>query len=136
MPQKAVTKNTWSERFDEQFPAFYGVGAPFPIFKETPNRNWIKQFISSEIELAKQEERERIESVKNYLYDIEIPPGDAKIDVNFDVKYYAMKMEDKLKAEFVASKLKYWLKLQVLYLEKGLKKQIASLHQNNEQGGK
>lgn len=31
--------------FDREFPEFIGIGAPYPIFKDTPNRNHIKQFL-------------------------------------------------------------------------------------------
>lgn len=43
------------KRFDDEFPPFRGVGARFPIFNETPNRDWIKQFFMREIEAAKRE---------------------------------------------------------------------------------
>ena len=66
-------------------------------------------------------------NVRNYLYDIEIPSGDAKIDLTFDVKYYAMDTAHKIEAEMVTNKLKYWLKTQVYELEKKLQAKIQSL---------
>lgn len=33
------------ERFRKKFPSFEGVGAPYPIFKDTPNRLHIEQFL-------------------------------------------------------------------------------------------
>lgn len=109
----------WEKRFDEQFPAFYGVGAPFPIFKETPNRNWIKQFISSELESAKQEEI-KISAIKNQSAEL----------------YYISAIKELCGAKVLDKVLE-----KVIELSKKDKKHreclIASLHQNsNKQGGK
>jgi hypothetical protein len=45
-----MTTKELLEAFDEQFPAFEGVGAPFPMFSNTPNRNHIRLFLQSAAE--------------------------------------------------------------------------------------
>ena len=57
-----VKKSGWEERFDKKFPYYKGIGAPFPIFAENPNREWIKAFISSELLKQEKELREKIEN--------------------------------------------------------------------------
>jgi len=47
-------------RFDEKFPPFQGVGAPFPIFADTPNRQHLAAFLAEEIARAKQEGRDSL----------------------------------------------------------------------------
>jgi len=46
-------KTSWEIEFDNKFPEFIGSGAPFPIFRETPNRNHLKTFIKDQIHKAK-----------------------------------------------------------------------------------
>lgn len=38
------------EQFDKEFPEFNGSGAQFPIFKNNPNREHIKQFLSQALD--------------------------------------------------------------------------------------
>lgn len=57
----------WKERFDEEWPQFEGVGAPFPIFRDHPNRNHIMQFISQEITTAEARgEKAMLEKIYNH----------------------------------------------------------------------
>lgn len=56
----------WEKEFDERFPAFFGIGAPFPMFEDTPNRNHIKQFISS---LLSQQREQAYEEGRKYGRD-------------------------------------------------------------------
>lgn len=52
---KPMTESNWEQRFEKQFPAFLGIGAPFPIFDQNPNREHIKSFISQELSTAKEQ---------------------------------------------------------------------------------
>ena len=58
-------KEKWSEEFDKRFPEFVGVGAQFPIFSETPNRDHIKQFISETLSSYKTSLKEEIKRMKD-----------------------------------------------------------------------
>ena len=42
----------WELEFEKEFPPFRGVGAQFPIFNETPNRNHIVQFFRRKLAQA------------------------------------------------------------------------------------
>ena len=55
--------------FDEKFPPFRGIGAPFPMFRETPVRSHIVQFLSESITQALAEERERVVDNIRFIYD-------------------------------------------------------------------
>lgn len=43
-----TSKEEMIKRFRDSFPSFEGVGAPYPIFKDTPNRKHLEQFILNE----------------------------------------------------------------------------------------
>lgn len=43
------------KRFDKKFPPFTGTGAPFPMFRETPNINWVKAHLATELALQRRE---------------------------------------------------------------------------------
>ena len=55
--------------FDEKFPSFNGTGAPFPIFKENPNRNHIVQFLLLHDQRFIEYLIERIEKMKLNFQD-------------------------------------------------------------------
>lgn len=64
---KDVNKK-WEKDFDKRFPPFRGVGALWPIFKETPNREHIKNFIRQTREQARQEGIEMAIGALNMKY--------------------------------------------------------------------
>lgn len=43
------------EEFDKIFPAYKGVGAPFPIFEGNPNRNHVRQFLIKALQQQQEE---------------------------------------------------------------------------------
>lgn len=47
------------DKFDKKFPEYTGIGALFPIFKDTPNRNHVKSFLRTSLEEAYQAGRRR-----------------------------------------------------------------------------
>jgi hypothetical protein len=58
------------KEWEKEFPRFNGVGAPFPVFKETPNyihmRNWLSKALSE----AREETLREVESLmKRYKND-------------------------------------------------------------------
>jgi len=56
------------DEFDKEFPAFKGVGSPYPTFDPpNPNRNWIKQFF-------KDHDKKLVEKVEG-LKSVELPDG-------------------------------------------------------------
>jgi len=57
----------WEDRFEEKFPPFRGIGARFPIFDTTPNRNHIIQFIRS---LLASKQAEMVKKGKQEMLDI------------------------------------------------------------------
>lgn len=52
----------WREEFEKDFPPFRGIGAPFPIFEETPNRNHVIHFIERTLQEQKEEMVKTIEA--------------------------------------------------------------------------
>ena len=52
------------EEFDKEFPPFRGVGAQFPIFENTPNRNHIIQHHATTISLLLNSLKEEIEQME------------------------------------------------------------------------
>lgn len=73
-----MTPDTWEEEFDAKYPRFEGRGAPFPLFKDTPNHNQIKQFIRTEIAAAEKRGRE---SAVRYIDASIVVPDSVKDDV-------------------------------------------------------
>src|SRR5690606_19066989 len=64
-PQTENELPEWEKRFDEEFPAFTGVGAPYPIFDPpNPNRDWIKQFIANELARAEEEKAQAVKAAE------------------------------------------------------------------------
>lgn len=76
-----------SEReFEEKFPPFVGIGAPFPIFSENPNRERIKSHLHSlSLQLIEGMEKWAIESKRN-LPKPEHPDGTAHAHYELMVK--------------------------------------------------
>ena len=58
MPKE--TQNKWEEEFEKEFPRFKGIGAPYPMFEDTPVYTHILSFISQEIEKSYQKGKEEI----------------------------------------------------------------------------
>src|SRR3990167_10280939 len=58
--QEKDLKSEILKEFDEKYPQFEGVGASFPIFKNNPNRQHIKSFLSESMEKIQRAEHERI----------------------------------------------------------------------------
>ena len=66
-----MPKDKIIEEFDKKFPAFEGTGAMFPIFKDAPNREHIRNFLIKSLSIQKQKIVEEIEKTfreeyKNY----------------------------------------------------------------------
>lgn len=51
------------EEFDKEFPPFVGIGAQFPIFDTTPNREHVRNFLHTAITKTLQTEHSRIREV-------------------------------------------------------------------------
>jgi hypothetical protein len=60
------------EEFEERFPQFIGSGAPFPIFKETPNREHIKSHLFASQKALLEAVIKDIEIMKNHNEMIEM----------------------------------------------------------------
>ena len=67
----------WEDRFEEKFPPFRGIGARFPIFDTTPNRNHIIQFIRSLL-ASKQAEMER--EIDSLIFRSDFPADEKTIN--------------------------------------------------------
>jgi len=59
-----MPKDKIIEEFDKKFPAFEGTGAMFPIFKDAPNREHIRNFLIKSLSIRKQEIVEEIEKMR------------------------------------------------------------------------
>ena len=75
------------EKFDKRFPAFTGVGAPFPIFEDNQNRNHIRLFLKLSIQQAfregRREARKEIRKLVTKVYTAETDEGfHENIDLN------------------------------------------------------
>lgn len=99
----------------------------------------IKEAIGSELLTAHQkgreegarEERERLKNARDYLLDIEIPECEANLDLNIRTNIFSMKIEDRIKAEIIANRLRVWTAIWVDKLEKELNEQLKSLTPQN-----
>jgi hypothetical protein len=76
------------KRFDEKFPQFNGVGAPFPIFSKTPNVTQIKQHMAEEIERAVKEVDDSYDDVwdAGYAAGLEDPCHDKRVEVSVEAE--------------------------------------------------
>jgi AAA+ ATPase superfamily predicted ATPase len=60
-----MNKNNWEKEFDKKYPEFKGVGAPYPIFARSHNREHFKSFIRQTL---KEQRQEIIEEIENYQH--------------------------------------------------------------------
>lgn len=64
MPNPTL-KERIEKEFEEKFPSYKGVGAEFPLFAETPNRQHIENFILTLITEILSEKAERVGREEN-----------------------------------------------------------------------
>jgi hypothetical protein len=104
-------------------------GSSKPIF------DWqkpiLEKLVSDQIQKAyskgREEENKKLRDASSYIFDLEIPEHDVRIDLEFRPQIRAMCVADQLKCQIITAKLEYWTKVWTWKLEKRLKKQIDNL---------